>query len=300
MIDLKQFNKDHKEDYLNIKASDELKERIDDIMNNKPNNNLKMNKIIIAIAASLAIFIGAANMTPTIANATKEVPVLGKIVNIVTLGRFEYEDDNFYADISTPQIEGLLDKEFEAELNEKFKNHADHLIVAFESEIKEMKESYGEGAGHLGIESDYLIRTNNDDFLSLDIYTLSTAGSSNTTHSFYTIDKSTNSIIKLEELFKDDVDWTKPISEYILAEMNNQMKNDENTAYWIDGSRTDFISEEDIFKEIKKDQDFYINEKNQLIIAFDKYEVGPGSQGSPEFVIPNEVISDFLVNENIK
>lgn len=300
---MKQSKKDYKEDYLDIKASDELKERIDDIMNNdmnkKPNNNFKMNKKIIAIAASLVVFIGAANMTPTIANATKDIPVLGKIVNVVTLGRFEYEDDNFYADISTPRIEGLLDEEFEAELNEKFKNHADHLIVAFESEVKEMKEEFGEDAGHMGIESDYVIKTNNDDFLSVDIYTLSTAGSSNTTHSFYTIDKSNNSILKLEDLFKEDANWTEPISDYILKEMENEMKNNENTVYWTENSRTDLISEDDIFKEIEEDQNFYINEDNQLVISFDKYEVGPGSQGSPEFIIPSEVISDILVNENI-
>lgn len=300
---MKPLKKDHREDYLNIKASDELKERIDDIMNNKmnkqENKKTKMNKGLVAIAASMAIFVGAANMTPTIANATKDIPVLGKIVNIVSLGRFEYEDDNFYANIATPKIEGLLDEELEAELNEKFKEHADSLIAAFEADVKELKEEYGEDAGHMGIESDYIIRTDNKDFLSLDVYTLNIVGSSNTIHSFFTIDKENNNIVELKDLFKKDVDYVKPISEYIVKEMNEQMK-DENNVYWIEHENNEIFYEEDLFHEIKEDQGFYINENNQLVIAFDKYEVAPGSQGSPEFVIPHEVIADILANNKIK
>lgn len=48
------------------------------------------------------------------------------------------------------------------------------------------------------------------------------------------------------------------------------------------------------FKQIKPDQNFYINDKGELVICFDKYEVAAGAQGSPEFVIPNDIIKDIL------
>ena len=43
------------------------------------------------------------------------------------------------------------------------------------------------------------------------------------------------------------------------------------------------------------DQNFYINDENQLVIVFDEYEVAPGSMGTPEFVIPTEFLNGMLV-----
>ena len=50
----------------------------------------------------------------------------------------------------------------------------------------------------------------------------------------------------------------------------------------------------DNFKKIKKDQGFYINDKGELVICFDKYEVAPGSSGLVEFVIPNNVTKQLM------
>ena len=58
--------------------------------------------------------------------------------------------------------------------------------------------------------------------------------------------------------------------------------------FWVD----DEIVES--FEKISSDQNFYINSDGNVVICFDKYEVAPGAQGSPEFVIPNELIADIL------
>jgi len=44
---------------------------------------------------------------------------------------------------------------------------------------------------------------------------------------------------------------------------------------------------------IKTDQNFYINNNENIVIYFDMYVVGPGSSGSPEFIIPEEVVKDI-------
>lgn len=53
-------------------------------------------------------------------------------------------------------------------------------------------------------------------------------------------------------------------------------------------------SEEECFKEIDADQNFYINDQNQLVIVFDEYEVAPGSMGMPEFVLPTDILKEIL------
>ncbi len=34
--------------------------------------------------------------------------------------------------------------------------------------------------------------------------------------------------------------------------------------------------------------------EKELVIVFDEYEVAPGSMGMPEFIIPEEVLSEVL------
>ena len=43
-------------------------------------------------------------------------------------------------------------------------------------------------------------------------------------------------------------------------------------------------TESDIEKVIH-DADFYVNDKGGIILAFDKYEIGPGSMGYPELTV---------------
>ena len=82
-------------------------------------------------------------------------------------------------------------------------------------------------------------------------------------------------------------DYINVISENIINQMRERTKKDPTDVYWIDG-------EIDTFTKIKKDQGFYINDKNELVICFDKYEVAPGSSGLVEFVIPNEVTKELM------
>ena len=46
-----------------------------------------------------------------------------------------------------------------------------------------------------------------------------------------------------------------------------------------------FAPEEGGFTGITKDARFYINENNNPVIVFEKYEIAPGSSGSVEFEI---------------
>ena len=71
-----------------------------------------------------------------------------------------------------------------------------------------------------------------------------------------------------------------------------QIANNENISYWINNSG---IGEE--FASVSADHNFYWDKNGKLVIVFDKYEVGPGSMGTPEFVIDKGVISDILKPE---
>ncbi len=271
-------------DYENLKATNRLKERINKTIKRSKRNH--MIKLISTTAATIVIAgTISLNTFPTMAHAAQDIPVLGDIAKVLTFGRYEYKDDNFVAEINTPKIEGLLDKELEEKLNNQFKQHAETLIAAFESDVKALKEEFGDDGAHMGIVSDYIIKTDNDKILALDVYTLNIAGSSSTKHSFFTIDKVTGQLLTLSSLFKPDADYVTALSDYIKDEMRRR-NAEEDGMFFIDDEIADF-------EAIKPDQNFYINNEGDLVICFDKYEISAGAQGSPEFVIPSDVIAEI-------
>ena len=83
-------------------------------------------------------------------------------------------------------------------------------------------------------------------------------------------------------------DYVKVISENIKEQMRERMKKNSEDVYWLDDD------EIDDFKDISKDQNFYINKNNDLVICFDKYEVAPGSSGLVEFTIPKKIVKELM------
>lgn len=276
-----------KKQYENIQVPEELIMKANkEINKSKTFRGLKTG---IGAAAAFVVAVGiVANVSPSFAYAMSDVPVMGSIVKVVTLGKYENTDGGYEIKVNTPQIEGLIDEATQAKLNEEFKDQAQSVIAAFEQNVKELKEEFGDETIHMGVEYNYEVKTDNDDILAIDTYTFFAAGSSNSVHNYYTINKHTGEIYTLKGMFKDGADYVTPISKYILGEME-RMNKEEGGMFWV--SDDEFVEG---FKNIAEDQSFYINNDGNIVICFAKYEVAAGAQGVPEFVIPNEVVADIL------
>ncbi len=254
---------------------------------------IRIKRWVRGISTSVAVvvigFIGSANLSPTFAQVVGEIPVLNKIVEVVTFRQFEYEEETYNATLEAPVIEGLENESLQETLNEKYLEENKKLYEQFKAEVTEMKNF--ENSGHLGVDTGFEIKTNNEELLSIGRYVVNTVGSSSTTITYDTIDKKNEVLITLPSLFKDDR-YIDVISENIKAQMKERMASDENQHYWIDGEDEKIEG----FGTIDAEQSFYITEQGKLMISFDKYEVGPGSMGIQEFEIPTEVIQEILVS----
>ena len=279
-------------EYENIEIPDELEFLVRTTIKEQEKKMKRkniINKSVIAAAVAGVVFVGSINLSSEISYALSEVPVLGSIVRVLTFKTFELKDNNFDAELKTPAIEGL-DSKLEAMLNEKYLDENQKLYDDFMKEIDEMKKADMDEA-HMGIASGYEVKTDTDKLLVIGRYVVNTAGSSSTTIKYDTIDKQNKILITLPSLFKDEA-YIDIISENIKAQMKEQMK-DENNVYWLE----DEMMGDENFSKIDKNQSFYITKDNQLVIAFDKYEVAPGYMGNPEFIIPSELLKDALVSE---
>ena len=279
-------------EYENIEIPDELEFLVRTTIKEQEKKMKRkniINKSVIAAAVAGVVFVGSINLSSEISYALSEVPVLGSIVRVLTFKTFELKDNNFDAQLKTPAIEGL-DSNLEAILNEKYLDENQKLYDDFMKEIDELKKADMDEA-HMGIASGYEVKTDTDKLLVIGRYVVNTAGSSSTTIKYDTIDKQNKILITLPSLFKDEA-YIDIISENIKTQMKEQMK-DENNVYWLE----DEMMEDENFSKIDKNQSFYITKNNQLVIAFDKYEVAPGYMGNPEFIIPSELLKDALVSE---
>lgn len=279
-------------EYENIEIPDELEFLVRTTIKEQEKKMKRkniINKSVIAAAVAGVVFVGSINLSSEISYALSEVPVLGSIVRVLTFKTFELKDNNFDAQLKTPAIEGL-DSKLEAMLNEKYLDENQKLYDDFMKEIDEMKKADMDEA-HMGIASGYEVKTDTDKLLVIGRYFVNTVGSSSTTIKYDTIDKQNKLLITLPSLFKDEA-YIDIISENIKAQMKEQMK-DESNVYWLE----DEMMGDENFSKIDKNQSFYITKDNQLVIAFDKYEVAPGYMGNPEFIIPSELLKDALVSE---
>ncbi|MES9683439.1 DUF3298 domain-containing protein [Gottfriedia acidiceleris] len=239
-----------------------------------------------------ALFVLSINTSSTFAKTLSNVPILGNVVNVLTFTEYTVDEPTYKADLKVPAVNNLKNKDFEQSLNKKYLEENKKLYDQFMKETESVKKDSG---AHLGIDSGYEVKTDNEDILSIERYVVNTAASSSTTMKFDTIDKKKEILLSLPILFKDK-SYVKIISENIKEQMKEQMKKDESKVYWIAEANLDYSI--DPFVTIKDNQNFYINKDHKLVISFDKYEVAPGYMGVVEFTIPTDVLSKVLVGHH--
>lgn len=239
-----------------------------------------------------ALFVLSINTSSTFAKTLSNVPILGNVVNVLTFTEYTVDEPTYKADLKVPAVNNLKNKDLEQSLNKKYLDENKKLYDQFMKETESVKKDSG---AHLGIDSGYEVKTDNENILSIERYVVNTAASSSTTMKFDTIDKKKEILLSLPILFKDK-SYVKIISENIKEQMKDQMKNDESKVYWIPEANLDYSI--DPFVSIKENQNFYINKDHKLVISFDKYEVAPGYMGVVEFTIPTDVLSKVLVGHH--
>ena len=271
---------------------DSVKNHIEQTLADLPEKKpvIKQIRILPRIAAAAACFVFITlfvlpNVSVAYAQTLEQIPVIGDIVRVVTIRNYFYADDKHEMNIDVPQIEGE-DSEAVDYINKDVSELTTALVNQFYKDL-EITGNNGYGSIHV----DYEATTNTDRWFTLKLSVSETSASSNTYFEFYHIDKKQGKIIELGDLFNTD-----KFSDILVAEikmqMQEQMANDENISYWINNSG---IGED--FATVSADHNFYWNENGDLVIIFDKYEVGPGSMGTPEFVIGRDVIKDILKSE---
>ena len=310
MFDLKDEykNKEMSEDQINaMKAAIEQAKKD----SAKSHNVVIFQRIIATAAAFLMAFIILPNTSGNVAYAMSQIPMLGKLVEVVTFRDYQYEDERNTANVEVPElaaVEEELSKEtvitkgvagealIEEDVVEQKKETLQKTMDEINEEIQTITEPFieefktnlenEEGYQDLIVESEVINTTSEYFTLKLICYTANASGTE--WNYYYTIDLNTGERLTLKNIFKEGADYVTPISENIKTQMEEQMAADENVYYWLYDEMEEFN-----FKQIAENQSFYINENGEVVISFNEGDVAPMYMGVVEFVIEEDAINNI-------
>ena len=276
-----------KENYNNIEIPKELDDVINDafkesedkkIENNKKDWRRNMKKWY-ASAAAVGLIIVSVNASSTFATSLENIPVIGNIIKIVNFNNYRINKDGMDVSISLPEVSSDS-KDLEYKLNKEFEKEGKEAYKKYEAEVAKLEKEGKTTHKSADIWSETIAE--NDKTASIAIYNTEIEASAATSRKIYNINKEDKTVLTLEGMFGNN-DYVDVLSKNILSQMKERTKKDSNDVYFVDNT----------FK-IKKDQPFYINNKGELVICFDEYEVAPGSAGLVEFVIPSNIVSKLM------
>ena len=272
-----------------IKAPDKYLKSVEQTLNDLKNNEEKIKpiwsnirKFNYAIAMAMLMFVLLTNVSPKFAYAMQELPIIGDIVKVITIRNYFDKDGNSEIEMEIPNIKN--DNNSQSQTNENVNEDVNQLTQNI------LDKFYAEmnSENHLSIKVESDVIQNNKYWFTLKLTISELAASSDLKYKYYNIDKRTDEIVKLSDLF-DDENYKKAISEEIKKQMISRMEKDNNVVYWIDEE-----NEEWNFNMIEGNQNFYLSNKGNIVIVFDKYEVGPGATGAPEFEINKQIYEKYL------
>ena len=236
-----------------------------------------------SLAGCAAAFVLVVNFSPTFAAALEPVPVLGDLVRIITGEVYHVDNEETYLDIRTPVLQNTGNSELEDRINEEIQARVDAMVEEAEERGREEYKAWLETRTSeddyfvpVTVEVSYEVKCSTERILSFVLYKTETRASAYTESYVYNIDLQTGSDITLADLlgskWKEIADRTVKIGIY-------QRSQEPGNVYY---TEEEYGLE---FEGISEDQQFYINEKGNPVIRFDKYEIAPGYMGAQEFEI---------------
>lgn len=296
-----------KQDYREIEMSEEQVEKMKHRMaearkEKRMKANQKVMRNFVAAAAVAAVFVAVPNMSAKAAYAMSNIPVIGKLVEVVTFRDYKYESERQNADVKVPELvadtlateQGTEENAANTEVQENLKKTTEEINAEIQEITEEIVAEFESGLAQedgyqdIVVKSEVIATTEN--YFTLKLICFQAAGSGAEWDYFYTIDLTTGERLAMKDLFVEGADYVTPISEDIKTQMREQMDADDMVSYWLDDEE---ISEEWRFVAITEETSFYLNENDELVIAFNEGDVAPMYMGTVEFVIPNDVIAEI-------
>lgn len=281
--------KDAKEKYNSIKTPENLEDLTKNLINtNKPKNNiLKISTGLVA--GFVSIFLVSINISETFANECLQIPILKNIVSIFSIYDNSKDDDKTIT-VEKPILSSNEKTEVNInKINEQINTIIEDYKKSATKDIEDYKQAFIETGGteeefkekNIKVDVSYKITCQSNKYLSFVLTANESWANAYNQNYYYNIDLETGKNVSLKDLLGDN--YIEIANNSIINQIETQIKEDDNKSYFGFGDMAnDGI---DGFKSISENQNFYINENENPVIVFEKYEIAPGYMGNVEFEI---------------
>lgn len=310
--------RDSKDIYDHIKIPGELRQIVDNTLNeqvgklnsrkNKFKDNLAFHvfKYTITAAAILVIcFTVALNTNEVFAKELDKIPVINSLAKVLTVRSYENVKDNKSISVKIPGVEinqgdksGIIEsdrekqektEQFVTDVNKEIEQIVNEYVATAQKNIEEYKQAFIQTGGteeewkqrDIGIKVDYDVKYQTEDSLSLVLTANESWCSAYGKKYFYNLDLKENTQISLKDILGED--YILLSNESIIDQMKKRVQENTDYIYW--GIAGEGSADIEGFTSIDENTNFYINEKGNPVVCFDKYEVAPGFMGMQEFEI---------------
>ncbi len=270
-------------DYESIPVPQELEDRIREGIRQGRRNYLKMRfqRYAISAAACFAVLVAMLNLSPTIALAAEEVPVLDGLFRVLTVRDFHAIKDGVHYEVSIPGVEA--ESELALQVNALIQEKVDAHLAQARQDWAEYQNAFFATGGtedewgdrEMDVIVDYSIKSQTDTRVSFVVTLGEGWVAANEESYYYNLDLAENCPITLRELLGEN--WIERCNDAILAGIE-AAQDEEGFSYF-------FLPDEGGFTTVNEDTAFYIRSDGVPVVTFPQYSIAAGAAGSPEFPI---------------
>lgn len=250
----------------------------------------------LLVAISLCIAFSNLLTLTVKAKETKGRPIPGTAIFVLAndhtpvLSSKHYEVNEPYLklEMNVPQIKGTSSAEFEKTFNKKQiaaakkrKKEAIHLAKSYNKDfIKDQLTPI-----QFEYIEDFTVIPSMSPFFVIEQFNYQYSGGAHgiTNLSYIVLDLNTHQQVTLKQLFKDGIDYKAVINEQVKKVIQQREKEGEI-----------FFTGSNGFESITEEQPFFINNKGELVIVFNVYEIAPYAAGPQYITIPMQTLLPFL------
>lgn len=286
---MKKLNK-CKQVYQSLKIPSQLEDSVINALKKKEKTKIvRIYKPILTIACSFCLVIVILlNVNPTFAKATYGIPIIGNIAKVFTIREYKEESKTELVNVKMPALVSTGNTELEKRINEEILEKVNALIEEAKAIVTEFKqwvekeESEDFTFQPMEITIDYSIKCSDDEMVSFVLSEVESFRNFQEERFYYNINLKTGKEITLQDMLGENY---KEIANAQIKQQIEQRKKTDKEAAFFDDEDSVFLEHGESFAQITEDQDFYINEKRNVVIVFDKYTIAPGYMGVLEFEI---------------
>lgn len=228
----------------------------------------------LSAAACLTLLIAGLNISPAVAQAAAEVPVIGGLFRVLTFVSYDKTEDDINYSVTVPEVDA--ESALAETVNKAIQEKVDQHLAKAQQDWEEYREAFFATGGteeqwagrQMDVIVDYEIKFQSDTEVSFVVTMAEGWVSSMEERTCYNLNLTENREITLKDLLGEN--W----AEISTAAIQRQI-DEEPQKY--------FTPEMGGFTAVDENTAFYIREDGVPVALFAEYEIAPGSTGFPEF-----------------